>query len=165
MKSSFALWVSIVSSAVFFAAAPAAAQDGCFAKGDMMLDMGFGVPPFVPGAHFDIAVHDMVSVGGCTGIAIPWVDIPFLARGAFHPFNLPPLQDKIAIRDKLDPYAGLVAGLSISPGESHPVWPTFGEIIGCRFFLSDMFGFYAEECGAGPGDDLGIISGGVVLKF
>jgi len=143
----------------------AEASDGCFGKGNMLLDAGIGIWPFIPAAHFEVGVHDMVSVGGASGLVIPWIDIPILARGAFHPFNLPVLVDKIPVRDKLDTYAGIVVGLSISPGESYPVWPTIGEIIGVRYYVSEKFGFYAEECLAGPGEDLGYISGGITLKL
>jgi hypothetical protein len=155
----------VAVAAIAACAVSVSAAGGCYSKGDKILDAGIGMWPFVPSVHFEIGVHDYVSVGGATGLLIPYLDIPILARGAFHPFNLPVLQDKISIRDKLDAYAGLVAGLSVGPGDFSPVWPVFGEIIGARFYMSESFGFYAEECWAGPGSDLGWISGGVTFKF
>jgi hypothetical protein len=152
--------------AVAAAAGPVSASGGCFAKGDKIVDAGVGVWPFVIGGHFEVGVHDFVSVGGGTGIGFPGPVFPILARGAFHPFNLPVLQDKITFRDKLDAYIGVVAGLSISLRDiDATVEPSFGEIIGARFYMSEKIGFFAEHCGAWPGYDLGYIAGGVTFKF
>jgi hypothetical protein len=152
-------------AAVAVAARPVMASGGCFEKGDKIVDAGMGILPFIIGGHFEIGVHDLVSVGGETGIGFPGPVFPILARGAFHPFNLPVLQNKINIRDKLDAYAGVVAGLSICSDDVKPVRPSIGEIIGARFYISDKFGFFAEHCGAWPGYDLGYISGGATFKF
>jgi hypothetical protein len=156
----------VIWAALFTACTPAHAQLECFAQGNIMLDIGFGAWPFIPQAHFDIGVHDLVSVGAGIGVHIPWFALPILARGAFHPFNLPPLQDKIGIRDRFDAYVGLTAGIAIDPDDHRaPVLPTVAEFIGCRFFLSEVFGFFAEHEWGGPGEDLGRIAGGIALKF
>ncbi|MBD3392262.1 MAG: hypothetical protein GF418_09360 [Chitinivibrionales bacterium] len=157
--------ISALVLSVGLVSAPVSARDGVYAKGDMMIGAGIGIVPFIPGAHFDIAVHDMVSVGAAMGVHIPWIDIPLIGRGAFHPFYLPPLRDKIDVKRILDPYVGVIAGISIDPGDDTPVLPSFGEFIGCRFFISESFGFYAEESATWPGEDLGFLSGGVVFKF
>ena len=162
---------AVVLAVAFFPAyMPVHGQYAAYEKGAILFDGGFALWPIILHAHLDIGVHDLVSAGGGLGVHMPTpsrgIAIPILARGAFHPFNLPVLQDKIAIRDRFDAYAGLIAGIAIDPDDGRaPVLPTFGEFIGCRFYISDQFGFYAEHEAAGPGEHLGWIGGGVTLKF
>ena len=96
--------------------------------------------------------------------------MPIVARGAFHPFNLKALADKIKVRDKLDAYVGVSSGWNIgwaSYRESgvEPDDPSVGhfiirEYLGVRFYPSEHFYLFAEEgCG------LGLFNLGVGFKF
>jgi len=155
------------------------ATESCYAKGNSLVNLGLGLVmegPFGVVASYEYGVHDLVSVGGEIGFSgwsngyWSYSEIPFAVRGAFHPFNLPSLVDKIKVRDKFDVYGGLSMGYDIVTSSwsgpyagtdatgSHVIASLF---IGGRYYMNPNFGFYAEETGG----SFGWLNGGVVFKF
>jgi hypothetical protein len=155
------------------------ATESCFAKGNSLVNLGLGLAmegPVGVVASYECAVHDLVSVGGEIGYSgwsngfWSYSEIPFAVRGAFHPFNLPSLVDKIKVRDKFDVYGGLSVGYDVVTSSwsgplsgsdatgSHGIFSLF---IGGRYYMNPHFGFYAEETGG----SFGWLNGGVVFKF
>jgi hypothetical protein len=156
-----------------FSVSPAQASDwatgegSCFAKGDKILDVGIPFPAFQIGVHgaFDYAFHDAISAGGGVGFfyTYPYLGeqayFTFVVRGAFHPFNLSALKDKIKVRDKLDTYVGLTlyGGPSLS-GDPFMFWPR--EYIGARWHFSPKISVFLEDCGG-----FGWFDGGISFKL
>ena len=95
--------------------------------------------------------------------------VPVMARGAFHPFNLAALADKIVIRDVIDVYAGLAAGwlfvwvkrdnVTLQKESDEPGF-RIREYIGMRYHFNPKWSFFIEDCGY-----LTNIAGGVSYKF
>jgi hypothetical protein len=144
----------------------ASAQDGAYAKGDKYLNVGVGLllgySTFGVGGSFDVAVHDLVSVGAAAEFGIgTYTTLPIALRAAFHPFNLDPLKDKIKIRDKLDAYAGLIGGFGIHFSDYYSGgYPIYGYIVGARYNLNPNLRLYLESSWG-----LGTLNGGIALKF
>ena len=171
---------------------------GSYGKGMLLGQAGIGlgfygsvygntsIPPL--NVLVEYGVHDLISIGGGLGIAGSGYDyylggyhlkytytyVPIMFRGAFHPFNLPALVNKIPMRDKWDAYGGLTLGWSIvhssestppgftggstySTGESYFV-P--GLLLGTRYFFNNNFGAYLEE-----GSGFGWFNIGLVYKI
>ncbi len=105
----------------------ATAEGSCFAKGQMQASLTISAYPFGPNLGFDYAFTDAISGGGFFGygysILYDWeyYRFPLVIHGAFHPFNLTVLKDKIAIRDKLDAYGGIEVGWAF--GKAHYIGP------------------------------------------
>lgn len=153
------------------------ASGSCFQKGDRQLTIGFNTWYPGPNVGFDIAFHDAIS-GGVAGGFNWWgigyysyFRIPIVIRAAFHPFNLSVLADKIAIRNRLDVYAGIGTGWRI--GWHHWSGPegvvanaqdvsgfTFRERIGATWYFNPNFYANVEE-----GSGLGSLNLGIGFKF
>ncbi|NLD99659.1 MAG: hypothetical protein GX640_07270 [Fibrobacter sp.] len=149
----------VIAAAIFsstFASGWATSDGSCYAKGDKNLSVGLNFYWWGNYATFDYGIHDAISIGGGIGYNYWWGNFPIVVRGLFHPFNLTVLSDKIAIRDKLDVYAGLM--LYILPGRSN--YSPIRENFGARFHFSPKFYAFAEESGA-----FGYLSLGAGLKF
>ena len=156
-----------------FATAPRAEEwatgvGSCFAKGDKIIDVGIPFPFFQIGVHgaFDYAFLDAISAGGGIGVhyTYPYLggDIAYLSfvlRGAFHPFNLSVLRDKIKIRNKLDVYGGLalIAGPALD-GSSY-LFPV-REFLGARWHFSPKISCFLEDCGG-----FGYLDGGISFNL
>jgi len=177
VKVCAAIAVSICLSVPARAGDWATGEGSCYSKGAKIIGAGGSILPFGFYGSFDFGVHDAISAGGAVGwntygYSSIWRynAIPILARGAFHPFNLSVLADKIKVREKLDAYVGLAAGWRIGfwsydgPGVK-PSTPSYGglilrEYIGVRYFFTDNFGVTAEDC-----HGLGVLNIGVCFKF
>jgi hypothetical protein len=157
---------------VMTAASSAAGSSGsCYGKGDMtvqgglglLYESGFGIADGSPvgiDGSFDYGVHDMVSVGGSLGIAPIWgFHLSITGRGAFHPFNLPVLADKVKIRDKLDPYVGLALGWHNQFWDEYRFGFLASPILGARWYFNPKLGVFAEFGG------VAWLSGGIAFKF
>jgi hypothetical protein len=172
------LMLSVLCGALLFAGTASAkdwadANGSAFAKGEKILGAGVCIADFGAYCTFDYAVHDAISAGGGLGFNYSlskWdpLGIPIAVRGAFHPFNLALLADKIKIRDKLDAYVGLSLGWRI--GFGHPSWISLPigypegliirEIVGARWYFTPKICVFAEE-----GTGFGIINAGVGFKL
>jgi hypothetical protein len=142
----------------------ATSEGSCYAKGDKILDVGVPLPfyPLGVSAAFDYGFHDAISAGGGVGFRTYWFDptyLTFLVRGAFHPFNLAVLKDKIKVRDKIDVYGGLTTWFGISTDGYDPdVWVR--EYIGARWHFSQKLSLFVEDCGG-----FGYFDGGISFRF
>jgi opacity protein-like surface antigen len=159
-------------------------SDGsCFTQGDKLISAGLSVWYFGLYAGFDYAVHDAISVGGGLGyngyspnLNYRYNYVPVLIRGAFHPFNLSVLADKIVVRNMIDVYIGVTTGWRFGwysdRGDNRPYTYTPSsndmytgyffprEYVGARYFFKDNIALFVEHC---PG--LSDISGGISFKF
>jgi hypothetical protein len=177
--------------------------ESCFGKDVNIAQAGLGVGTNLgasvnslmavgPVVTYERGVHDLVSVGGTMSFAtkteeyggsfflldnhkyvVRYTEVPITARGAFHPFNLPVLIDKIPVRDKVDVYAGLAMGFRIytakyeSGGGGTKISTDtvdrfrYSAIIGGRYFFTKQFAAYLEETGGSHG----IINFGASMKF
>lgn len=190
MKRFFVLSFFLIFSTSICAQNWASSEGSCFKKGDINVSAGLGIGWFGFFAVGEYGINDAISVSVGTGYNGYGFDkwwrynyIPIVARGAFHPFNLKVLSNKIKIRNKLDPYAGLALGYHIgwaSELEKMPVYTdnpwlsdivnnskpegvghfTFREYIGAKFYLTDKFFLTLEE-----GGGLSWLNFGVGLKF
>ncbi|HEX3019790.1 MAG TPA: hypothetical protein VHP36_05795 [Chitinispirillaceae bacterium] len=188
MKRSFALLFCIIFSSSIYAQNWASSEASCYAKGNFNISAGLGIGWlgfFVIGEY---GINDAISASIATGYQgygySTWWRynyVPIVARAAFHPFNLKALSNKIPIRNKLDPYAGLAMGWHIGWAteleeikELNDTWfgdaidnskPkvghfTFRELIGVKFYPTEKFFLTAEE-----GGGLSWINLGVGFKF
>ncbi|HNY14753.1 MAG TPA: hypothetical protein PKI12_04385 [Bacteroidales bacterium] len=146
----------------------ASAQTPTFNKGDKVLDItvgvphlygyGWGIPPII--GSFEVGIVDgilekaSIGVGGYAGVSsASWLgdtyfNVHFGVKGAFHyPFV-----------DKLDTYAGILTGYSVSDLSYYGL--DWGAFAGIRYYLSDSFALNAE---AGYG--VTWLRGGISLKF
>jgi len=128
------------------------AQTPSFIKGDKVLDItvgvphlygyGWGVPPVI--GSFEIGIVDgimdkaAVGVGGYAGFSSAsylgdsYFAFHFGVKGAFHyPFV-----------DKLDTYAGIITGYSVSDLSYYGF--DMGAFVGIRYYLSNSFALNAE---------------------
>jgi hypothetical protein len=155
-----------------------ATSDGsCYAQGDKIGSAGLSVYYFGLYAAFDYGIHDAISIGGGLGYngyspTLSWRYnyLPIMIRGAFHPFNLAAIADKIAARNMVDVYIGLATGWQIGwatwnndgepIGTREPGGFVIREYIGARYFFSDKVALFLEHC---PG--LTNIAAGVSYKF
>ena len=149
----------------------ATSQGSCYAKGDKIIDVGIPFPFFQIGVHgaFDYGFHDAISAGGGIGFHYnyPYLGygvgniayFSFVLRGAFHPFNLNVLKDKIKIRDKLDAYGGLalIAGPSLNGNDF--LFPV-REYFGARWHFTEKISCFLEECGG-----FGYLDGGISFNL
>lgn len=171
------------------------AGESCFQKNDNIVQAGLGLGmgdegfPVGFAATYERGIHDFISVGGSMGFSA-WkldfvtghytvVGIPISFRGAFHPFKLPVLEDKVSIKDKLDVYGGLAMGWSIWRTKWHSENSELNEflgdldhsvdngkllfsfLLGARYYFNDRFGVYLEE----SANSTGIFNLGATLKF
>lgn len=153
-------------SSAIFSADWATSSGSCYKQGDKNLEIGMPVPFYSFGLHasFDYAFHDAISGGGGLGFQHAWGNgynyFDFALRGAFHPFNLTVLSNKIPVRDKLDTYVGLVAylhaGLDNTPDPYVPVWG----LIGARWYFTPTISVFLEHCPA-----FGNLDCGICFKF
>jgi hypothetical protein len=168
--SRFALFCAFVAIAAtgMHAEEWATGVGSCFAKGDKIIDVGIPFPFFQIGAHgaFDYAFLDAISAGGGIGVqyTYPYLGgdvayLSFVLRGAFHPFNLSALRDKIKIRDRLDVYGGLalIAGPALD-GNSY-LFPV-REFLGARWHFSPKISCFLEDCGG-----FGYLDGGISFNL
>ncbi len=139
----------------------ATGMGSCYAKGSMTAFGGVSFLYFGMFAGFDYGFHDCISGGVAIGINgksdsfFKYRQVPFTVHGAFHPFNLSVLADKIKVRDKLDVYAGLTSGWKfgwskVSGSNVNISADDFGgfvlrELLGVRFFPTDNFFIMFEE--------------------
>jgi len=156
----------------------ASSEGSCFQKGDINVSAGLGIGWFGFFAVGEYGINDAISVSVGTGYNgygfsdyLRYNYIPIVARGAFHPFNLKVLSNKIKIRNKLDPYAGLALGYHIgwasdlkdnpyddaTPSVGHF---SFREYIGAKYYPTEKFYLTLEE-----GGGLSWLNFGVGLKF
>jgi hypothetical protein len=149
----------------------------CYVKGNMNVSGGLSVLHLGVYGLFDYAIHDAISVGAELGYNQYAYNsfwrynyVPVAIRGSFHPFNVSAWSDKITIRDKLDPYAGIsmgwnagwatwrgIQGKLATPSTGGFV---FRENIGVRFYPISRFYFNFEE-----GGGLGLFNFGVGFKL
>jgi hypothetical protein len=148
----------------------ATSMGSCYTQGDKYLDVGTSLPFYPLGVHaaFDYGFHDAISAGGGIGFRYYYAYsswywnsayLTFLARGAFHPFNLTVLQDKIRVRDKLDVYAGLTTWVGPSLNGYRPDWGV-REYLGMRWHFAPKFCLFVEDCGG-----FGWLDAGITFKF
>lgn len=153
---------------MFLALSMVNAQTPSFNKGDKVLDVaigiphiygyGWGVPPVL--ASFEVGIVDgildkaAVGVGGYLGfssaslLGSSYFNFHFGAKGAFHyPFV-----------DKLDTYAGVITGYTVSDLASYGL--DWGAFAGIRYYFTDSFAVNAE---AGYG--VTFLQAGVSFKF
>lgn len=176
MKRLFALLFCIVFSSSIYAQNWASSEGSCFEKGDFNISAGLGIGWlgfFVIGEY---GINDAISASIATGYQgyghnpyWRYNYVPIVARAAFHPFNLKVLSNKIPIRSKLDPYAGLAMGWHIGwasdlkdLGLSSPSVGgfKFRELIGAKFYPTEKFFVTFEE-----GGGLSWINLGAGFKF
>jgi hypothetical protein len=173
-----ALSVCLISASLAQAADWATSSGSCYAKGDKIISGGVSLFWFGAFGAFDYGFHDCISGGGAVGYNTYSFSsyyrvhyIPIIVRAAFHPFNLKVLADKIKVRDKLDVYVGPSIGWSINFITSKSTAPLglgepdisgfiFREYLGVRYYFSDKFGVFAEDCAG-----LGAICFGVSFKL
>jgi len=177
VKGFFVISFITVFSASIYAQNWASSEGSCFKKGNFNVSAGLGIGWFGFFAIGEYAINDAISVSVGTGYNgygfNEWYRynyIPIVARGAFHPFNLKVLSNKIKIRNKLDPYAGLALGYHIGwaseriddPYNSNPDvgYFAFREFFGAKYYLTDKFYLTLEEGGA-----LSWLNFGVGMKF
>jgi hypothetical protein len=157
-----------------------ATSDGsCYAQGEKIASAALSINNFGLYAAFDYGVHDAISVGGGFGYNatsnLQWRYnyLPIMLRGAFHPFNLSALADKIVVRNMVDVYVGLTVGWRIGwlkwksaaiavrePTDLNNGFAIPREFIGVRYFFNDKLAIFVEHC-----PELTNISGGVSYKF
>ncbi len=161
-------WAALTACFAFSTAVAAsdwATSDGsCYAKHDMYLDVGIPLPMYPAGVHaaFDYAFTDAISGGGGMGFRYYYGAesyFTFLARAAFHPFNLTVWHDKVKVRDKLDIYGGLTTWIGPSLNGYDPDWG-IREYIGMRWHFAPKFCLFVEDCGG-----FGYVDGGITFKF
>ncbi len=149
----------------------------CYGKGDMNVTIGFPIWPWGFYGSFDYGFHDCISGGGGLGYYgysfnsfWDYRFVPFVVRGAFHPFNLSVLADKVKVRNKLDVYGGISMGFRIGYAKWEGLGEklkspavggfVFREYIGIRFYPTENFFLTAEEGGL-----MWLFNIGVGLKF
>lgn len=165
-------------AATVFGADWATDKGSAFAKGQKNVSVGLSLFWFGFTGSFDYGFHEAISGGGAIGYDGYSYDawwrynyLPIMGRAAFHPFNLAVIAEKIPVRDKLDVYVGLTAGARIGwasyigPGAEPANDPSVGgfyvrEMIGARWYFTDMFGVFLEE-----GSGMGTFNSGITLKF
>jgi hypothetical protein len=161
-------------SGSIFASDWATSEGSCYGKGNLSVGGGLSIGWFGAFASADYGIHDAISIGGAVGysgygygLGFGRVNfLPIYVRGAFHPFNLKVLSDKISIRDKLDPYAGIAAGYTAIwwSGSSFSSYDSpfslLREYIGVKFYPKGKLYLLAEEAGG-----LSWINIGVGYKF
>jgi len=176
VKRFFVLSFITVFFASIYAQNWASSEGSCFQKGNKNVSAGLGIGWFGFFVIGEYAINDAISASVATGYQGYGYDewwrynyIPIVARGAFHPFNLKVLSDKVRIRNKLDPYAGLALGYHIGwaselkdndfgdPSVGHF---SFREYLGAKYYLSDNFYLTLEE-----GGGLSWLNFGVGLKL
>lgn len=164
-------------AATVFGADWATDKGSAFAKGQKNVSVGLSLFWFGFTGSFDYGFHEAISGGGAIGYnghatlldSINY--LPIMGRAAFHPFNLAVIAEKIPVRDKLDVYVGLTAGARIGwasykGSRTGPAnYPNVGvfyvrEMIGARWYFTDMFGVFLEE-----GSGMGTFNSGITLKF
>jgi hypothetical protein len=172
-----AMSICLFSTAIIQAADWASGEGSCYAKGDKIISAGVSLFWFGFFGGFDYGIHDCISVGGAIGYNTysfsDWYRVhymPILVRGAFHPFNLKVLKDKIGVRDKLDVYVGPTIGYSINwvtekndlniGGKPDVNGFVFREYIGARYHFTDKFSAFVEDCAG-----LGVICLGASFNF
>jgi hypothetical protein len=130
-----------------------------YTKLSKRIQFGVALSPVGLVTSYEYGFHEAISGGVATGLMIdPYVYVPIIGRAAFHPFNLASLCDRIAIRDKLDVFAGLAVGFELGADSPDPF--VFREYLGARYFFNSKFGVFVEDCGG-----LGFLNIGLVIKL
>lgn len=163
------------------------AGESCFQKGNSNIQAGLGLGmgagfPVGAVATYEYAIHDLVSVGGSFTFSgkkedvflteVSWKGFNISLRGNFHLFNLPALENKVPINDKLDVYGGLAMGFAIRKAKvesqiegfnysSNDNGFLFSVILGAKYYFTKNFGVYLEESAISTG----IFNLGAVFKF
>jgi len=186
MKKITKIFVAIIAVGIL-ASAQMSVKGQAFEKGDMVGNVGLGFGwygygyglgsgsalPFISVSlekgFFDIpSINSVISIGGLAGLKhgsygfenYSFNDIVIAARGAIH-------ADIFKV-EKLDTYAGVIAGLRIH-NENLPESSFYdgdythllgGAFIGTRYYFTEKFAVYGE-LGAGTG----YLNLGVSLKF
>lgn len=160
------LFMLVILCCTFYAA-PVVAEyedESCYAQGDKTISLAMSLKHTGVFGAFDIAVHDLVSVGGAFGfnryeVYTGWQywQYPLLGRVAFHPLNLGFLAENLKIRDNIDLYAGVTAGFVLinshwngvtsQVGQPEKTGVRISELLGLRVKLNDRFSLFAEDCG------------------
>jgi hypothetical protein len=134
-------------------------KESAYTWNSQQIQIGLALAPVGLVAAYEYGFHEAISGGIATGVMTdPNVYIPLIFRAAFHPFNLQSIHDRIAIRDKLDVFAGLAMGFEI--GSDAPQHFMFREYLGVKFFFDSKFGVFVEDCGG-----LGFLTLGLTMKF
>jgi hypothetical protein len=155
--------ITMVAVGISSASDWATSEGSCYAKGNKLLSVGGSIFPMGLFGSFDYGIHDAISAGGAVGYNFWWYGswtyhyIPIIVRGAFHPFNLAILKDKIPVREKFDVYVGPAMGWTIGfatwkGAGAAGLEPGFGgftirEYIGARWHFSPKMSLFLEEGG------------------
>jgi hypothetical protein len=174
MKRFFVPIVLIALSGSVVASDWATSEGSCYGKGNLSVGGGLSLAYLGVFGSADYGVHDAISAG--VGIGYNGKDIgnyrrnffSIYARGAFHPFNLKVLAEKVSIRNKLDPYGGIAVGYSgqwisnhnTSSITSDGPWSPVREFLGVKFYPVNNLYIMAEE-----GGGLSVFNFGVGYKF
>jgi hypothetical protein len=130
-----------------------------YTKDSKRLQFGVALAPTGLVTAYEYGFHEAISGGLATGIMIdPYVYVPLIGRAAFHPFNLASIHDRIAVRDKLDVFAGLAMGFEFGADAPNPF--VFREYLGAKYYFDSKFGVFLEDCGG-----LGFLTIGLVIKL
>jgi hypothetical protein len=157
----FFLGIAVIGTIVSAAYGDQWANDNgsAYAKDSKRLQFGFALAPVGLVAAYEFGFHEAISGGVATGVMIdPYVYVPLIGRAAFHPFNLASIHDRIAIRDKLDVFAGLAMGFEFGEDAPHPF--IIREYLGAKYYFDSRFGVFIEDCGG-----LGFLTLGLVMKL
>jgi len=161
MQRVFGALLCLAFSSSIFASDWATSEGSCYAKGNLNLGGGLSIGWFGGFVSADYGVHDAISVGGAVGYSGYGYGLgygrlnflPIYARGAFHPLNLKVLADKVSIRNKLDPYAGVATGYTLiwwsgtSFADYDSPFSLLTEYVGVKFYPADKIYIMAEERG------------------
>lgn len=166
--------ILLALSGSVFASDWATSDGSCYGKGNLSVGVGFSL--VYPGAFVtaDYGVHDAISAGIATGyngkdyLGYRVNFFSIYARSAFHPFNLKVLAERVSVRNKLDPYAGLAIGFSGEWISNHNTkyssslnkWSPVRELLGAKLYPISNLYIMAEE-----GGGLSVFNFGVGYKF
>ena len=137
-------------------------EGSCYAQGNMLGSAALSFHHFGLNVAFDYGLHDCISLGAIVGydgysrLDVRYNHVPLMVRGAFHPFNLAALADKIVIRDMIDVYVGISTGVLfvgikkddyVLYDDREKTGYKIREYIGMRYWASGKWGFFIEDCG------------------
>lgn len=165
--------ILLALSGSVFASDWATSDGSCYGKGNLTVGGGFSLVYFGAFATADYGVHDAISAGIATGyngldkIGYRQNFFSIYGRGAFHPFNLKVLAEKVSVRSKLDPYGGLAIGYSGGWVTNNDIyhnksdgWSPVREFFGVKFYPKRNLYLMAEE-----GGGMSVLNFGVGYKF
>ena len=175
MKSLSVSIILLALSGSVFASDWATSDGSCYGKGNLSAGGGFSLVYLGVFGTADYGIHDAISAGvgmGYNGKDKDGFRVNFFsiyARGAFHPFNLKVLAEKVSIRNKLDPYGGIAVGFSGQWYSNHDAsvsipdhdpWSPIREFLGVKFYPTNNLYIMAEE-----GGGLSVFNFGIGYKF